>query len=68
MDFRYLRHQNDVLLTDNILKKERNESLMKDLEDMKRNYGYLDLEKEKHLSEEVRSKLLLEEARRKNIT
>lgn len=41
---------------------------MKDLEDMTRNYGCSELEKEVHLSQEVRAKLLLEESRRKNMS
>jgi hypothetical protein len=55
-------------LTDNYLRKQHNDVLMKDLEDMTKNYGCCELEREVHLSEEVRAKLLLEESRRKNIS
>lgn len=61
MDFRYMRHQNDNLLIDNLHKREQNEHLLKDLESLKRNYGHLELEKEKALSHEVKAHMLLED-------
>lgn len=56
-----MRHQNDELLINNILKTEKNEHLIKDLETLRKNYGYLELEKEKALSHEVKAHMLLED-------
>ena len=60
MSWRELRRHNAELLIDNSMKRQQNEILINDIQDLKRHYGGREIEKERAVNDKIRAMLMVE--------